>query len=167
MKKIVLLFLISIIIIVIDQWSKIYVDTNFYLGESYKVIDGLFNLAYVRNSGAAFGSFGESHHWIRLLVLRIIPVFACLWLCYAVVKYKKNTMLINISYALILGGAVGNLIDRFRLDYVIDMFDFYQGTAHFATFNVADAAISTAAGLLIIDYLMNLKTEKIKEKEEK
>lgn len=160
MKKVILLFLISIVIIAVDQWSKIYVDTHFYLGESYKVIEGLFNLAYVRNSGAAFGSFGESHQWIRVVVLRIIPVIACLWLCYALIRHKKNTMLINISYALILGGAVGNLIDRFRLDYVIDMFDFYQGTAHFATFNVADAAISTAAGLLILDYLMNIKKPK-------
>ncbi len=163
MKKIVFLFLISAVIIVLDQWSKIYVDTHFYLGESYKVIDGLFNLAYVRNSGAAFGSFGESHQWIRVVVLRIIPVLACFWLCYAIAKYKKNTMLINVSYALILGGAIGNLIDRFRLDYVIDMFDFYQGTAHFATFNVADSAISTAAGLLVIDYLISLKKEKSKE----
>lgn len=160
MKKVIILFIISIVIVVIDQWSKVYVDTHFYLGESYKVIDGLFNLAYVRNSGAAFGSFGESHQWIRVAVLRVIPVIACLWLCYAIVKYKKNTTLINISYSLILGGAVGNLIDRFRLDYVIDMFDFYQGSSHFATFNVADSAISVAAGLLIIDYFINLKIKR-------
>ena len=161
MKKTLWLLLISLVIVVVDQWSKIYVDSNFYLGESYKVIDGLFNLTYVRNSGAAFGSFGQAHPWIRVVVLRIVPVFACLWLCFAISKHKKQNSLINISYSLILGGAVGNLIDRFRLDYVIDMFDFYQGSAHFATFNVADSAISVAAGLLIIDYLINLKAKKV------
>jgi len=161
MKKTALLFALTVLIIVVDQWSKLYVDANFYLGESYKVIDGLFNLAYVRNSGAAFGSFGQSHEWVRIVVLRIVPVLACLWLCYAIIKGKKNTALINLSYALILGGAVGNLIDRFRLDYVIDMFDFYQGSAHFATFNVADSAISVAAGLLIIDYLIHLKIKRV------
>lgn len=161
MKKSLWLFLIVIIIIVVDQWSKIYIDNHFYLGESYRVIEGMFNLSYVRNSGAAFGSFGASNEWIRMLVLRIIPIIACVWLFYAILMHKKQTMLINVSYALILGGAIGNLIDRIRLNYVIDMFDFYQGTWHFATFNVADSAISVAAGLLIIDYLMNLKVKRV------
>ena len=64
------------------------------------------------------------------------------------------------AYALILGGAIGNLIDRFQLDYVVDFFDFYQGSYHFATFNVADAAISIAAGLLIIDFVFQQTKKK-------
>ncbi|MCT4642361.1 MAG: signal peptidase II [Bacteriovoracaceae bacterium] len=153
MKKAFLFFLLALFIIVLDQWSKWYIDTHFYLGESYKVIDGLFNLTYVRNSGAAFGMFGYTHEWLRVLVLRIIPVIACIWLIWGIINHKKNTSIINIGYTLIFGGAVGNLIDRFRLDYVVDMLDFYQGSAHFATFNVADSSISVAAGLLILDHL--------------
>lgn len=65
--------------------------------------------------------------------------------------------LMGIIYSLILGGAIGNLIDRFSLNYVVDMFDFYYGDSHFATFNVADAAISVAAILLFIDYFFKKK----------
>ncbi len=68
------------------------------------------------------------------------------------------------AYALILGGAIGNIIDRIRLDYVVDFFDFYYGTKHFATFNVADSAITLAAGLIIIDFFVNKRTEDVAEK---
>lgn len=158
------IFLVSIfVIIIVDQWSKIYVANHFFVGESVKVIDGFFNFTYVRNSGAAFGFGGAFSNWIRYTIFRALPVIACLWLAVLLFKsYKKDTLL-SSAYALILGGAIGNLIDRFRLDYVIDFFDFYYGRNHFATFNVADSAITVAAGLLIIDYFIQLKKSKQKE----
>ena len=160
MKKLVILIILAILIIVIDQWSKIYVAGNFYIGESVPVIKGLFNFTYVRNSGAAFGFGGAFDNWIRYSIFRALPVVACVWLAYLMVKSYKDELLLSLSYSLILGGAIGNLIDRFRLDFVIDFFDFYYGKSHFATFNVADAAISVAAGLLIIDFFIQKKKEK-------
>jgi signal peptidase II len=160
MKKLVILITLAILIIVIDQWSKIYVAGNFYIGESVPVIKGLFNFTYVRNSGAAFGFGGAFDNWIRYSIFRALPVVACVWLVYLMVKSYKDELLLSLSYSLILGGAIGNLIDRFRLDFVIDFFDFYYGKSHFATFNVADAAISVAAGLLIIDFFIQKKKEK-------
>jgi len=160
MKKLVILICLAILIIVIDQWSKIYVAGNFYIGESVPVIKGLFNFTYVRNSGAAFGFGGAFDNWIRYSIFRALPVVACIWLVYLMVKSYKDELLLSLSYSLILGGAIGNLIDRFRLDFVIDFFDFYYGKSHFATFNVADAAISVAAGLLIIDFFIQKKKEK-------
>jgi signal peptidase II len=152
MKKLVLLILSIIVIIIVDQWTKIYVANNFYVGESVKVIDGLMNFTYVRNTGAAFGFGGAFHDWIRYTIFRALPVIACIWLFVLLIKSYKEKLLLSSAYALILAGAIGNLIDRFRLDYVIDFFDFYYGKSHFSVFNIADSAISVAAGLLIIDY---------------
>lgn len=163
MKRLVLMLLLVVLIIVVDQWSKYEVSSNFRVGESVAVIDGFFNLTYVRNSGAAFGFGNAFHDWWRYTLFLALPVIACIWLIYLLVKTIAGPMIMSFAYALILGGAIGNLIDRFRLDYVVDFFDFYVGKSHFATFNVADAAISVAAGLLIIDYLIQSKNNKSKE----
>lgn len=163
MKKLIFLFVLSLIIIVIDQWTKYLVASSFYVGESISVIDGLFNLTYVRNSGAAFGFGGQFDNWLRYTLFLGIPVIACIWLVALLIKSNKGPVILSLAYSLILGGAIGNLIDRFRLDFVIDFFDFYYGKSHFATFNVADAAISVAAGLLIIDFFIQKNAEKAVE----
>lgn len=161
MKKNLILYLSVIFAIVIfDQYTKHLVSSNFYLGESVRVIDGLLNFTYATNSGAAFSFGGDFDNWLRYLLFLALPVVACVWLFTLLVKSFKGPGILTWAYALILGGAIGNLIDRFRLDYVVDFIDFYQGDAHFATFNIADSAISIAAGLLIIDYFINKKQEK-------
>lgn len=161
MKKLIILFIICLFIVVVDQWSKYVVSSSFYIGESVKVIDGFFNFTYVRNSGAAFGFGGQFHNWIRYTLFLALPVVACFWLVYLMVKSVKGPIILSLAYTLILGGAIGNLIDRFRLDYVVDFFDFYYGTSHFATFNVADAAISIAGALLVIDFIMQKDNKEI------
>lgn len=159
MKKIVLFFLLIVFIIVLDQFTKYYVFHNFYLGESIPVIDGFFNLTYVRNPGAAFGFGGAFHNWIRYTLFLALPVVACVWLLVLLLKSMRGPVIMTYAYALILGGAIGNLIDRFRLDFVVDFFDFYIGKHHFATFNIADSAITIAAGLIILDFFLNKKKE--------
>lgn len=163
MKRFVWMILLALGIVVVDQWTKYYVSHNFHIGESVSVIDNFFNLTYVKNSGAAFGFGREFDNWLRYSLFLALPVIACIWLIYLLVKTIQGPIIMSFAYSLILGGAIGNLIDRFRLDYVVDFFDFYLGTSHFATFNVADASISIAAGLLIIDYILNEKKEKQKD----
>ena len=163
MKRLIWMVVIIIAIIVIDQVTKNAVSSSFRIGESVKVIDGFFNLTYARNSGAAFGFGYHFDDWIRYSLFLALPVIACLWLTYLLVKTIAGPLIMSLAYSLILGGAVGNLIDRFRLDYVVDFFDFYIGKSHFATFNVADASISVAAGLLIIDYFLQDKKKKNNE----
>lgn len=165
MKKVLLVAVVPLLIIIFDQWTKYLIDTKFYVGESVPVIKGFFNLTYVRNSGAAFGFGGEFSNWFRYTMFRALPVGACIWLMWMMIKHK-SPLLLDIAYSLILGGAIGNLIDRFRLDYVVDMFDFYYGKSHFATFNIADSAISIAAGLVIIDFFIQKKNEKLAEEQE-
>jgi len=160
MRKLWIYISTIVFLVVLDQWSKHAVASSFYRGESVTVIKGFFNLTYVHNSGAAFGFGGGYHDALRFLLFKALPVLACIWLLVLMVKSLKGPLMMTWAYTLILGGAIGNLIDRFRLDYVVDFFDFYYGTSHFATFNVADSAISVAAGLLIFDFFLQKKAEK-------
>ena len=125
MKKIVIFISIIIAIVFIDQYTKSYVSENFRLHESVNVIDGLFNLTYVQNKGAAFGFGGKFNDVIRIGLFKVLPVAACIWLLVLLLKSLRGPMLMTWAYTLILGGAVGNIIDRIRLDYVVDFFDFY------------------------------------------
>lgn len=151
-------------IILLDQFTKGAVQSSFRLGETMPIIDGLFNFTYVRNPGAAwgFGANWEQQYpqfgmYFRLALFKIIPVLACFWLMYLIWLERNKSLLLCTAYSLILAGAVGNLIDRISLNYVVDFLDFYWGNKHFPAFNVADSSISIAAGLLIIDFFQSIK----------
>lgn len=155
MNRIFKLSVMIATIIFVDQVTKAIVQQKFFLGESIPVIDGIFNLTYVRNPGAAFGMLGQAGDYIRKPLFFYLPVVACFWLLYLMWQTRKSSLIQCTSYALIFSGAVGNLIDRFSMNYVVDFFDFYWGTSHFPAFNVADSAISIAAGLLVIDMIIS------------
>ena len=155
MKKLVGMFLLVVGIVVIDQITKNSIVANFKLGESLPVIDGFFNLTYVRNTGAAFGFGAGYSDWFRISIFLALPTIACGWLVWAIWNEHKKNFLMCLAYTLVLGGAIGNLIDRYTLKFVIDFFDFYVGNYHFAAFNIADSAITIAAFLIIIDYFVN------------
>lgn len=138
-------------IIIADQVVKKLVQQNFFLGETVPVIPGFFHLTYVRNPGAAFGMLAYSPDYIRTPLFFIIPVIACFWMLYLIWSTRKNEKFLQcLAYSLIFAGALGNLIDRFSRNYVVDMFDFFWRSHHFAVFNLADSAISVAAVLLIV-----------------
>ncbi|MDC0253917.1 signal peptidase II [Bacteriovoracales bacterium] len=158
MKRVFYISLIGAIIILVDQFTKGVVQDSFYLGESKTIIEGLFNLTYVTNKGAAFGMGASSPDWLRAILFLYLPVAACFYLLYLVwVSRNQKNWIPCWAYGLIFAGAVGNLIDRFMLDYVVDFLDFYIKDSHFPAFNVADSAISIAAGLLIIDLILDYK----------
>jgi signal peptidase II len=140
-------------IIIGDQATKAIVQQKFYLGESIPVIEGLFHFTYVRNPGAAFGMFGHSADWIRVPLFFIVPVIACFWLLYLIWKTRNTSVLQCLAYSLIFAGAVGNLIDRFSMNYVVDFLDFFWKTHHFPVFNIADSSITIAAFILIYETL--------------
>ena len=160
MNRIWKLSLMMVAIILIDQFTKGAVQSKFYLGESIPIIKGIFNFTYVRNPGAAFGFGANSGELFRLVLFKIVPVLACFWLLFLVWQERNRSLLLATAYALIFAGAVGNLIDRFALNYVVDFLDFYWGSKHFPAFNVADSSISIAAGLLIIDFFKTFKEDK-------
>ena len=147
--------LIAFGVIALDAWSKWLVSTHVDLHDAITLIPNLFQLVHVRNTGAAFGigANAESHIVPLMLNIGAIGVF------FVVVAYAFRTAvtdrLLQIGLHLILGGAIGNLIDRFRLGYVVDFLDVYVnwgGQAHhWPAFNVADSAICIGIALLFVD----------------
>ncbi|MGE0633858.1 MAG: signal peptidase II [Pseudobdellovibrionaceae bacterium] len=138
-------------VIVIDQLVKIYVHTNFVLGESIVVIPHFFNLTYVRNFGAAFGVFAESHPTFREFFFLSVPPAALLFIVYLLRTVPDSDKWQIWALSAVAGGAIGNYIDRLLYRYVIDFLDFhYDSKWSYPAFNIADMAIVTGVGILIL-----------------
>lgn len=152
-------------LIIIDQLTKGAIESNLYYGQSIPVIKDFFSITYVKNTGAAFGFGADGPLWFRQIFFLGLPVIFCFWIFYLLIKTLKGPFYVSLAYALIIAGAVGNLIDRFNLGYVVDFLMFYwkKEENHFPAFNVADSCISIAAGLLIIDFFVQLRAKKTAE----
>jgi len=154
--------LIAVAGLVIDQATKIYVDRMMHLYQSIPVIDGLFNIFYIRNKGAAF-SFLSSASW-RIPFFIAVSLIASLVIIVGIKKLREDQRLAMISMSMIFSGAVGNLIDRVRLGEVIDFLDVYWKTHHWPAFNVADSLICVGVGLLALD--MYLEEKRLKQQKQ-
>ena len=143
------LTIICSVILALDQATKLYIDANFRLHESIPMIDGLFNLTYVRNKGAAFGIFADSA--IRIPFFITVSIIAMLGILWYIRRLRDDQKLAVFSLSLVFSGALGNLIDRIRLGEVIDFLDVYWQRHHWPAFNVADSAITVGVTLLFID----------------
>ena len=146
---------IAAAVIVLDQLTKYVVVQRFRLHESVRVIPGFFDLTYVRNPGAAFGFLAGAPGVWRSIIFITISLVA-LVVILALVRQTRDRLPL-FAFALIGGGAVGNLIDRVRFGEVVDFIDWYYRTYHWPTFNIADSAISLGVGLLVIDMLFPKK----------
>lgn len=147
-------FIIALAVVVIDLALKYAVSSGMTVGQSFEVIPGVLNVTYVQNTGAAFGILGQQR-WIFILVSAIMIVLLTLFLARA----KGYHKLVYISAALILGGGVGNMVDRLSLGYVIDYIDFCAFPSLWRwVFNAADTAVCVGAGLLIV-YLLFLDSK--------
>jgi signal peptidase II len=140
---------ISVGTVVIDQISKQIVLRSFQPGEIRPVIDGLFNLTLTFNRGAAFGLWSGLGPGWREVVLGLTIMLALAVVGYLLTRAYYQTALAQTALAGILGGAIGNVIDRVQLGAVVDFLDFYIGTAHWPAFNVADSAICVGVCLLL------------------
>ncbi len=139
---------LSVVVVLIDQVTKLWVGHGFGYGESKTVTD-FFNLVLVYNSGAAFSFLSDAGGWQRWL-LSAVAVAASVWIIWLLSR-NAHQRLFSCALALILGGALGNLVDRVMYGYVVDFLDFYWGAHHFPAFNVADSAVSCGAALLLWD----------------
>ena len=144
--------------LVLDQASKLYIHSKMSLYQSIPVIDGLFNIFYIRNKGAAF-SFLANASW-RLPFFIAISAIASVVIIVAFSRLRDDQKLGQISLAMIFSGAVGNLIDRVRLGEVIDFLDVYWQSHHWPAFNVADSFICVGVALLALDLLREEKRGK-------
>ena len=160
MEIIMLIWLMIIAgIIFLDQLSKWLTVINLGLGETFPLIEGVFHFTYVRNTGAAFSIFNEpDERWIFMSIstVAIIALSIYLW------KNRKGSKLLCVALSFIVGGGIGNMIDRSILKYVIDMLDFRL--INFAIFNVADSFVCVGVGLfalaVILDEIKEVKKQK-------
>ena len=155
-KKLKILLVLVPVIVAFDQWTKAIVLKNFVWGESIDVIKGFFSFTYVRNTGAAFGIFAKSDPSFREPFFLVVPVLALVMIGVIFRKIPATHSLMAVALSLVMGGAVGNLIDRIRFGYVVDFLDFHwKFQYHFPAFNVADSAICVGVGLMLLDLFLN------------
>ncbi len=142
-------FWLSAVVLLLDQGSKLLADARLVFHEPVPLLP-FFNLRLAYNTGAAFSFLGNAGGWqrwffagISVLVVGVLVV----WMR----RLKPEQWQLSLAFALIIGGALGNLIDRLVYGHVIDFIDVYYKTWHWPTFNIADSAITLGAGLLLLD----------------
>ena len=140
-------------VVALDQLTKWWVIQHMDVYETIRVIPGFFDLVHIRNRGMAFGLLNGPHMDIRFWLLFAASLLAVIILLVWFFRLKRRDTATTLGLALILGGAIGNLIDRIRYREVVDFLDFYIRTYHWPAFNVADAAITVGTFLLAITLL--------------
>lgn len=143
--------LISLGVFVLDQITKAVVVASIPLHTSIPVVHGFFDLTHVKNRGAAFGLFASFDSPMRAVLLNAVAFAVFVGVLIYAFKSSPHSTRLQVGLSLILGGAVGNLVDRVRLGSVTDFLDFYVGAHRWPAFNVADSAITIGVCLLAID----------------
>lgn len=140
---------LSVVIVGVDQWTKYWVERSMQLYQSIEVAP-FVQLTYLRNQGAAFSFLSGAGGWQRWFFVGL-AVTASVLICFWLGRLRSHQRWEALAWALILGGAVGNLIDRLSLGYVIDFLDVYYGQWHWPAFNVADSSITAGVVVLLLD----------------
>ena len=158
--------IISIIVIafsvIFDQLTKLTVVKLLELGESVEVIPGVFNFTYIHNRGAAFGMLDE-HRWVFMVISTVAIVAILVYLF----KFAPKSNLLRIGLSLVVGGGIGNMIDRVALGYVVDFLDFCAFDFWVWIFNVADACVCVGAGVIALYFIIDIVKEEREEKAKK
>ena len=150
---------VAIVAFVLDQLTKQLVLTNMALYDSIQILP-FFNFTYVQNHGAAFSFLSDAGGWQRWFFTGI-ALFVSALILWWLKQTKRDQVLLPIAFSLILGGAIGNLVDRLMHGYVVDFLDVYYQTWHWPAFNIADCSIFLGAVGLLIDAFKN--SESVKE----
>lgn len=141
--------LLSIVMIVLDQWTKQIATTNLQMHEPVTFIAGFWSWTLAHNPGAAFSFLANSGEWAHWFFV-VVKITVSLVLTVLLFKMPRNHWRDALPYALIIAGALGNLVDRFRFGYVVDFIEWYYKDYHWPVFNIADSCIVAGAVLLIL-----------------
>ena len=152
--------LLSLAIVVADQWSKWLVERYLPLHRPMEIIPGVLNFTHVKNTGVAFGMFAANGSSSSTAILTILGLIALAVVGTYFWHTSKQDTLMLTSLSLILGGAVGNLLDRIAAGSVTDFIDAYVGTYHWHTFNLADSAITIGISLMALEILLTGRRSK-------
>ena len=153
-------FSLSALIIVADQITK-YVASSMLLMHEPVAVLPFFNFTLMHNTGAAFSFLADQGGWQRWFLAALalgVSIVLAVWLY----RLKAHETWLALALSLVLGGAIGNLIDRVYYGYVIDFIDIYYNTSHWPAFNIADSAISVGAVMLVIDAFRNKEKSGVK-----
>lgn len=142
---------LALLVVVLDQLSKLMVVASFAYGEGL-IITSYFNLVHVLNHGAAFSFLAGAGGWQRWF-FTILAVVISIWLIVMIRRHQAERLQ-PLAFALVLGGAIGNVIDRVRIGAVIDYLDFHAAGVHFPAFNLADSAITLGVVLMLLHALL-------------
>ena len=144
---------VSAVVLVLDQWTKSMASSALELYVPNKITE-FFNLTLMHNKGVAFSFLANQSGWQRYFIT-VVASLIVLWLLYWLIKNTRSQKLQNVALVLVIGGALGNIWDRVILGYVVDFVELHYQGYYWPAFNVADAAISVGAVLLIIDAFKN------------
>lgn len=147
---------IAVVVVALDQWTKALVRGRLELHESLDIAAGWLSLTRVHNTGAAFGMLNNVDFPLKTLVLMVVAGTALAGVAWYAASLPDQQRVARIGLAGVLGGAIGNLIDRATAGYVLDFVDVYWRDWHFWAFNVADAAISVGVVFLLIDVALDV-----------
>jgi len=153
-NKYLFLFVISSVLIVIDQYAKFMVTLHIPINYSVKVVEGFFNLTHIRNSGVAFGIFSHQNSELKPYLLIFVSIIAIIAILVIFHQTGKNKKIVQTGLILVFSGAIGNLIDRVLHKEVIDFIDFFIDNQHWPAFNVADSCITIGVMFLVADMLV-------------
>jgi signal peptidase II len=148
MRKLAPWYALAALVVVLDQLTKYWVSASFGYGEA-RAVTGFFNLVLTYNKGAAFSFLAAASGWQRGFFI-VIALIAIVVISVLLARHVGDK-LFCISLALILGGAIGNVLDRIAFGYVVDFLDFHIAGWHWPAFNLADSAITAGAVLLVVD----------------
>ena len=141
------------LVVILDQLTKYMAEAYLKIGASISVIPGIFDFTLVYNRGAAFGMFAGLPDFYRKLVLWTVSSLGVVMVLWFLAREAKGDRWATAALAAVLGGAVGNMIDRIRYDAVVDFLDFYWNGSHWPAFNIADSAISIGVFVIIVRVL--------------
>ena len=150
---------ITVVVVLLDQATKLLVLAKMPLYQSIPVIEGFFNLTHIRNPGGAFGFMAASSQGVRNLLFIGVSIVAMGLIVYFYRSTPKTYPYLASALAMIFGGAVGNLIDRLRFGEVVDFLDVYVGAYHWPAFNVADSAITVGITIFIAHLVLGKMPE--------
>ena len=145
--------IVTVVVVILDQLTKAMIRPSLALHQSREVIPGFLDLTRVHNTGAAFGMLNAAEFPFKTVVLSIVAAVALGGVAWYAATVPLTDRLARLGIAGVLGGAIGNLLDRARSGYVLDFVDAYWGDWHFWAFNVADAAITVGVIFMILDIL--------------
>jgi signal peptidase II len=158
-NKYIKLVVFAGIIVLLDQVTKALIIDHISFNQTIPVMRGFFNITHIHNPGGAFGLMADLSPALRSIIFLFISSLAVGLIFYFYKKTPSNYPWLAAAFALIFGGAIGNLIDRLRFGFVIDFLDFYIGNLHWPAFNVADSAISVGIGIFVFHLLFKKMPE--------